>query len=189
MGRPPDVVVGLDGGRRPLEGNAFNDVRVQGPLGQVFDPAQLFGFRRKDADKFVADAAALLLRVGDPFQFIQEVHGGVHVNQVQVMVLPKQVKDFLGFAFAQQAVVHEDAGQAVADGPVHQYRGDRGIHPAGQGADHLAVAHLLPDVLGGGLDEGGHGPQGLEPQMRKRKLLRISLPRGVWCTSGWNCTP
>ena len=26
--------------------------------------------------------------------------------------------------------------------------------------------------------------RGLSLQMRNRKLLRISLPRGVWCTSG-----
>jgi hypothetical protein len=30
---------------------------------------------------------------------------------------------------------------------------------------------------------------GVQPQMRKRKLLRISPPRGVCTTSGWNCTP
>ena len=168
----------------PFERNAFDDVGVKGALGQVFDPAQLLGFRGEDADEFVADAAPLLLRVGDPFQLHQEVHGGVHVNQVQVVMLPEEVKDFLGLPFAQQAVVHEDAGQAVADGPVHQHRGDGGVHPAGQGADDLAVAHLLPDALGGGLDEGGMVHRGLSLQMRNRKLLRISLPRGVWCTSG-----
>ena len=60
-----DVVVGLDGGRRALEGDAFDDVRVQGALGQVFHPAQLLGLRREDADEFVADALAFLFRVGD----------------------------------------------------------------------------------------------------------------------------
>ena len=30
---------------------------------------------------------------------------------------------------------------------------------------------------------------GVQPQTSKRKLLRISPPRGVWATSGWNCTP
>ena len=33
------------------------------------------------------------------------------------------------------------------------------------------------------VQSGGHW------QMRKRKLCRISFPRGVWTTSGWNCTP
>ena len=30
---------------------------------------------------------------------------------------------------------------------------------------------------------------GVAPQTSKRKLLRISPPRGVCATSGWNCTP
>ena len=30
---------------------------------------------------------------------------------------------------------------------------------------------------------------GSQPQMRKMKLPRISPPRGVCATSGWNCTP
>ncbi len=95
-----------------------------------------------------------------------------------MVVLPKEVKDFLGFVFAQQAVVHEDAGQAVADGPVDQHRGDRGVHPAGQGADDPAVAHLLADVLGGGLDEGGHGPQGIELADAEQEVAEDLLAPG-----------
>ena len=30
---------------------------------------------------------------------------------------------------------------------------------------------------------------GERSQTRNRKLARISFPRGVWTTSGWNCTP
>ena len=29
----------------------------------------------------------------------------------------------------------------------------------------------------------------LQPQMSKRKFLSMAPPRGVWATSGWNCTP
>ena len=162
----------------PFEGNAFDDVGVKRPLGQVFDPAQLLGFGGEDADEFVADAAPLLLRVDDPFQLAQEVHGGVDVNQVEVVMLPEEVEHFLRLPFAQQAVVDEDAGQAVADGPVDQHRGDRGVHPAGQGADDLAVAHLLPDVLGGGLDEGGHGPQRIELADAEQEVAEDLLAPG-----------
>ena len=59
-----------------------------------------------------------------------------------------------------------------------QHRGDGGVHPAGQGADDLAVAHLLPDVLGGGLDEGGHGPQGLEPADAEQEVAEDLLAPG-----------
>ena len=40
--------------------------------------------------------------------------------------------DLLGLALAQQPVVDEDAGQPVADGPLHQRGGDRGVDAAGQ---------------------------------------------------------
>ena len=61
---------------------------------------------------------------------------------------------------------------------MHQHRGDGGVHPAGQGADDLAVAHLLPDVLGGGLDEGGHGPQGIEPADAEQEVAEDLLAPG-----------
>ena len=137
-----DVVVGLDGGRRPLEGDAFDDVRIKVPWARYLHPAQFLRCLGKDADEFVADALAFHLRVGDALQQPQKLVGGVHVHQVQVVMLPEQVQDFLGLVFAQQAVVHEDAGEAVADGPVHQDGGDRGVHPAGEGADDPLVAHL-----------------------------------------------
>ena len=56
-GQAADVVVRLDGGRRALEGNALDDVGVEGPLGQEFDAADLLGFVGKEADEFVADAS------------------------------------------------------------------------------------------------------------------------------------
>ena len=149
-------------------------------LGQVLHPAQFFGFLCKDANKFVADALAFHLRVGDAVQQPQKLVGGVHVHQVQVVMLPEQVQDFLGLVFAQQAVVHEDAGEAVADGPVHQDGGDRRVHPAGQGADDPPVAHLPPDGRSGGLDEGLHGPQGRQLTDAEEKVAEDHLaPGGV----------
>ena len=37
-----------------------------------------------------------------------------------------------------------DAGQLVADGPVHQGRDHRRVHPAGQGAEHARIPDLGP---------------------------------------------
>ncbi len=53
--------------------------------------------------------------------------------------------DLLGLARAQQPVVDEDAGELVADGLVHERRGDRRVDPAGEAADHLLVADLRAD--------------------------------------------
>ena len=115
-----------------------------------------------------------------PSKSRRKVVGGVHVQQVQVVMVPEEVQDFFGLIFAQQAVVHEDAGEAVADGPVHQDGGDGRVHPAGEGADDPPVAHLLPDILSGGLDEGLHGPQGRQLTDAEEKVAEDHLaPGGV----------
>ena len=62
---------------------------------------------------------------------------------------------------AQQAVVHEDAVQLVADGLLQQHGGHGAVHPAAEGHDHLAVSHLLPQALHGAVHEAGRGPVGL----------------------------
>ena len=66
--------------------------------------------------------------------------------------------DLLDFALAQQAVVHEHAGELVADGLVYQSGGHGGINAAGQAADHLGVADLLADLLDLILDNRGGIP-------------------------------
>ena len=59
---------------------------------------------------------------------------------------------------AQQAVVDEHAGEPVADGPLHQRRGDRGVDAAGQPADRPAVADLGADPLDLLVDDVGRRP-------------------------------
>jgi hypothetical protein len=95
----------------------------------------------------------------------------------------------LEFVFAEDSVVDEDAGEAVADGAVDEDGGDGGVDSAGEAADGVAgVADLFADGGDGGLDEVFGGPVGLALQMRKRKFLRSSEPCWVWWTSGWNWT-
>ena len=50
-----------------------------------------------------------------------------------------------------EAVVHKYAGQLTAYGLRHQRRRHRGIHAAGEGQQHLAVPHLLPDLTDGNI--------------------------------------
>src|SRR5262249_33211748 len=63
-----------------------------------------------------------------------------------------------GLALAQQPVIHEHAGEPVADGALHQRRRDRGIHSAGQPADGSPVADLLGDQRNLLVDDAPHGP-------------------------------
>ncbi len=99
----------------------------------------------EDPDELPADDLALGLRLGDPGQRVQEPLRGVDRDQVDPGGRDVVPLDLLALPGPQQAVVDEHAGQLVADGPVHQRGGDRGIDPAGQPADHLLVADDGPD--------------------------------------------
>ena len=80
------------------------------------------------------------------------------MHQRDVVVMPEQVDDGLGFVEPQHAVIDEDAGELVADRLVDQHCGDGGIDAAGEAADHLALADLGADLLDRLLAEGAHGP-------------------------------
>ena len=81
----------------------------------------------------------------------------------------------LGFALAQQPVVHEDAGQLVADGALHQRGGHGGVDAAGQSADDPGVADLLADPLHLLFDNVARGPVGLQPGAVEEEVLQHLL--------------
>ena len=77
-------------------------------------------------------------------------------------------------------MVHEDTGQLVADGALHQGRGDGGIHAAGQPADHAGVADLRADALHLLFHDVAGGPVGLQPGTAEQEVLQHLLAvRGV----------
>ena len=104
--------------------------------------------------------------------------------------LANRLLDLVGLVVAQQAVVHEDAGQPVADGPVDQHRGDGRIDAARQAADDLAglptccriraVASSMNDAI-------VQSP--VQPQTSKANAAGSSAPCSVCTTSGWNSRP
>ena len=73
----------------------------------------------------MADAPALLLRIGDAGEPLEERSARVHDSEVDAEVPAEGGLDLLPLVQAQQPVVHEDAGEPVADRAVHQHRGDR----------------------------------------------------------------
>ena len=77
-------------------------------------------------------------------------------------------------------MVDEDAGQLRPDGPLHQRRGDRGVDPPGQRAEHTAVPHLGADVRDGLADHVLGGPVGSQPRDVKQEVFQHLLtPLGV----------
>ena len=94
--------------------------------------------------------------------------------------------DLLDLPLAQQTVIHEHAGELVADGLVHQGGGHGGVHAAGQAADHLGVAHLGADLGHLVLDDAGGVPirakagalmqEGLDELLPHRRVLDLRMP-------------
>ena len=68
--------------------------------------------------------------IGDACEFAEELFRRINVHQRNVVVMPEQVDDGLGFVEPQHAVIDEDAGELVADRFVDQHRGHRGIDAA-----------------------------------------------------------
>ena len=116
---------------------------------------------------------------GSPFagQTLEEPVGGLHVDELDALVSLERLDDLLALVLAHEAGVDEHARELVADGLVHERRGDRRVDAAGQAADGAAVADLGPDLLDGLLDEVLHGPRGVDPGQAVRAGDRIEIYR------------
>jgi hypothetical protein len=92
--------------------------------------------------------------------------------------------------WTQQAVVDEDAGEPIADGPMQQ-RGDDGrVDAAGQAEQTWSVADLLAHAGDRVVDDVARRPQvAAAADLAVAEALEDAPPWWVWVTSGWNCTP
>ncbi len=127
LGQTTHVVVGLDIGRS-VSTARLDHVRVERALHQELDflaglagllnhlPLGLF----KGADELLPNDLALTLRLGNALEGGQEVLRGIHGDQLDARSGHKIMLDLFGLPLTQQAMIHEDAGQLVTDGPVDQ---------------------------------------------------------------------
>ena len=88
-----------------------------------------------------------------PGQPLQEALASIDHHQLHAEVALEGDAQQLRLALAHEPVVDVDAGQLVADGPMHQRRGDRGVDAAGERADDVAGPDALADLGHGRLDE------------------------------------
>ena len=74
LGQSADVVMQLDRGGRAVRCRAaFDHVGIERALGQEVGVLDLGGFVREALDEGVADAAAFLLRLVDPREYVPEI--------------------------------------------------------------------------------------------------------------------
>ncbi|MDT4821147.1 hypothetical protein FQZ97_543100 [compost metagenome] len=159
VGQAAHVVVRLDGGGLAgLGACGFDDVGVNGALGQPLGALLLAGLVLEHFDEFTADDLALGFRIGHAGELAHELGGRVDVDDLHAHVLGEGLHNLLAFIQAQQAVVDEHAGELVADGLVDQRGGNRRIDAARQAQDHLFVADLFADARDGFGHVVGHVP-------------------------------
>ena len=151
-------MVGLD--YRRLAQAALNNIRINGSLYQEIHGTNLLGFLLKYPDELLADNLALLLRLGYALELLIETLLHIDPDKIQIVwaIRTEYCLNLIPFILAQKAVVHEYAGQLLADGLGHEHSRHGGINAAGQGAECLAVAYLFLQLLDGSLHKGIHAP-------------------------------
>ena len=100
----------------------------------------------------------------------------------------------LGLRLAQQPVVDEDAGQLVADGPMHQRGRHRRVDAARQRADDLLDRPRVRRPAAGCRPPSSRrswpaSRTGVAAGDVEHEVAQESRPRGVCATSGWNWMP
>ncbi len=112
VGQAADVVVGLDEvGVFFVFAGAFDDVGVDGALGEEVDVAEAARFAFEDADEFFADDAPFLFGIGDAVEGFEVFFDGVDGDEAHAHFAIEGFDDLEGFALAEEAVIDEDAGE------------------------------------------------------------------------------
>jgi hypothetical protein len=159
LGEAADVVVAFDhGGGVAGDGDGFDDVGIEGSLGEEFGVADFFHGVFEDFDEGASDDFAFAFGFGDAFEALEEEASGVFVVELDFEVLAEDFADDAGFAVAEDAVVDEDAGELVADGLMDEGGGDAGVDSAAEAEDDAFGADLLADFVDGVVDVVVHGP-------------------------------
>ena len=104
----------------------LDHVGIEGALNQEAGIVELVASDLfEDPDERLADDLALAFRIGDAREVLEETIGGFHVDQIHLQVTAEGFLDLLGFAGAQQTVVHEDARELIPHGLVYEGRRHR----------------------------------------------------------------
>ena len=103
------------------------------------------GVLLEDADELVADRLALLLRLDDAMQSIEEAVGRIDVDQLDAHVATERLRHLGALAESHQPGVDVDAGQPMTNRPMDEGGGDGRVDATGQSTDRPPVSNLFLD--------------------------------------------
>ncbi len=190
-----DIVVALDV-RRAGAAAGLDHVRVERALHEEVDAAPVSPASattsRAAASKTRMNSRPMILRFSSgsitPASAREEPVGAPRPRSAVTPVAATKSRSTCSrLAEPQQPMVDEHAGELVADRPLHERRGDRGVDPAGQPADHPLAADLGADSRHLLVDDVGLGPLGADSgDVEQEPLAGSACPCRVCSTSGWN---
>ena len=137
----------------------FDDIGVEGALGEEVGVGNVVGGFLEDLNKPVPDELAFLLRIIDACEITEERFRGINNTEVDVEVVVEGVLDEVAFFFAEEPVVDKHAGELVADGFVEECGDDGGVDSAGEATDDAFVADGFFDLAGRFVGEVSHLPE------------------------------
>ena len=125
----------------------LDHVRVERALYEEARVAQFARLLLEHPDELLADDLAFGLGIGHAGETSQEPVLRLDRHQRHLEGVAERGDHLVALVLAHQAVVHEDAGELIAHGPVHQQGGDRRVDAPGEPADHALARNLGPDPL------------------------------------------
>ena len=124
-----------------------------------------FALFLEDADELSPTIVRFSSGSPDAGEAREETFLRLHMHERDAKVAGERLDDLLGLVLPKEAVIHEDAGELVADGLVDEQRRNRRVDSAGEGAEDALRADrrsnppnlLLDDRCGRpGRRNGGH---------------------------------
>src|SRR5210317_988148 len=92
----------------------FNDIRVNGALGEPGGSSDACCFLLENIDKKIADDPAFLFRVGDTSECLQKTVFCIDPEHLYPHVFSESSHHLVALGQPQQAVINKDAGKLVA---------------------------------------------------------------------------
>ena len=144
--KPAHVVVAFDdSGGIAVQRNTFENVRINRSLSKE-RRVDLCGGFREYVNELFADDLALLFRVLNALELVEETVGSVNVTEVHVKISGKHFLHHFGLVLAEESMIDEYAGQLFADRLVDQCGNNGRVNSAGKTENDFFVADLPADV-------------------------------------------